>query len=60
MAKVVNLRMARKARARADKAKSAQVNRAAHGVSKADRAASKAENERAVRLLDGAKRERED
>lgn len=57
MGEVVNLRMARKAKVRADKAKQADANRALHGESKAAKAARKAEAERAARLLDGAKRE---
>lgn len=60
MAEVVNLRMARKTRRRADKAKSAEANRAAHGVSKGVKAASKAEDARAARLLDGMKLDRKD
>lgn len=60
MAEVVNLRMARKARARADKAISAEANRAAHGTSKAAKAARKAEDRRASRQLDGMKLDRED
>ncbi len=57
MGEVINLRLARKAKARADKAKVAATNRALHGESKAQKAARKAEAERAARTLDGAKRE---
>jgi hypothetical protein len=59
MGEVVNLRLARKARARADKAKAAEANRALHGESKAIKAARRAEAERTTRLLDGAKREQD-
>jgi hypothetical protein len=58
MGDVVNLRLARKARARADKAKAADANRALHGEGKAAKAARKAEAERATRLLDGHHRDR--
>ncbi|MBY0393243.1 MAG: DUF4169 family protein [Novosphingobium sp.] len=60
MGEVVNLRLARKAAARKDKEAQAAANRAAHGRTRAERAASKAEVERAARLLDGAKREGRD
>jgi hypothetical protein len=58
MGEVVNLRLARKARARADKAKAAEANRALHGESKAIKAARRAETERTTRLLDGHHRDR--
>ncbi|MBU6395159.1 MAG: DUF4169 family protein [Sphingomonadales bacterium] len=60
MGEVVNLRLARKAAARKDKEAQAAANRAAHGRTRAERAASKAEVERTARLLDGAKREGRD
>lgn len=57
MAEIVNLRMARKAKARsADKAEAA-ANRAQHGRTKAEKSASQAEIARIDRTLDGAKRE---
>ena len=59
MAEVVNLRMARKARTRAKKAREAEAARIVHGETKQARAARKAEEERAGRTLDGAKRERD-
>jgi hypothetical protein len=59
MAEVVNLRQARKQRERAAKATTAQANRALHGENKATKSARKAEAERAARLLDGAKLERD-
>ncbi len=57
MAEVINLRMARKAKARSAAAQQADENRALHGQSKAARARAKREAERADRLLDGAKRD---
>lgn len=59
MAEIVNLRMARKAKARANKGKQAEANRALHGETKAGKTVRKAEAERAARLLDGAKREQD-
>ena len=53
MAEIVNLRMARKQKARADREKIAAENRAVHGRSKAERLAGKAEQERAAARLDG-------
>lgn len=60
MAEVINLRLARKARARAGKAAEAEANRARFGEGKATKALRRAEEERAVRLLDGARIERGD
>jgi len=57
MGDVVNLRRARKAKARDDAAATAAVNRAAFGRTKADRAAETDATARRNRLLDGAKRE---
>ncbi|MES2700580.1 MAG: DUF4169 family protein [Pseudomonadota bacterium] len=59
MAELVNLRQARKQRERTTKASSAETNRALHGESKSAKAARKAEADRAARLLDGAKLERD-
>lgn len=57
MAEIINLRMARKAKARdADKAEAA-ANRAQHGRTKAERQATEAEITRITRTLDGARRE---
>lgn len=56
MAEIVNLRLARKARARAAREATAAVNRAAFGRSKAEKAVSKVEAARRERTLDGAKR----
>ena len=57
MAQVINLRRARKARARADAAATADANRAAFGRSKADKQAQAAEAARLSRILDGALRD---
>ncbi|MBX9731643.1 MAG: DUF4169 family protein [Sphingomonas sp.] len=59
MAEIVNLRSARKAKARAEAATNAASNRAAFGRTKAEKQATTAEAERAERTLDGSKRERE-
>lgn len=57
MAQIINLRMARKAKARADAGKQAQANRAAHGRTKAEKDLAAAERERLERAVDGARRE---
>lgn len=53
-AEIVNLRQARKSRARAVKQAQAEENRAKYGTSKAERQRRSAEAERAARQLDGA------
>lgn len=61
MAEIVNLRMARKAKARAADKLEADAARARHGRTKGERLASEAEVARIDRVVDGAKREnRED
>lgn len=60
MAEVVNLRLARKARARADAARTAEENRARHGEGKAQKKARLAEAKRAGRALDGARIDRDE
>ncbi len=60
MGGVVNLRLARKAAARKGKEAEAATNRLAHGRTRAEREATKAEAARAAHLLDGAKRESHD
>ena len=55
MSNVVNLRQARKAKARADKARQAEVNRARFGRTKAQRDSDLAEEQRRGALLEGAK-----
>lgn len=57
MAEIINLRTARKARARADAAAKADANRAAFGRTKEEKRAAKAEADRLAALLDGAKRD---
>jgi hypothetical protein len=57
MADIINLRMARKAKARADSAAKADENRARFGRTKAEKASDTAMREKAARSLDQAKRE---
>lgn len=57
MAEVINLRHARKAKARVAAAQKADESRARHGQTKAVKISNASEAERATRLLDGAKRE---
>lgn len=54
---MINLRLARKARARAAKEATAATNRALFGEAGAVRQLRHAEAQRAARTLDGAKRE---
>lgn len=56
MGEIVNLRRARKTKARAEAEAGAQVNRLAHGRTKAEKNLTKAEKEAADRKLDGHKR----
>jgi hypothetical protein len=56
---VVNLRLARKARARVGHEAAAAANRALHGRTKQQKQAERADRERQARLLDGARTERE-
>lgn len=56
MAELVNLRLARKARARAEADAAASANRAAFGRTKAEKVTIIAEAARNERLLNGAKR----
>ena len=51
-AEIVNLRMARKQKARADKEREAEANRAAHGRTKAEKTLSRALRDQAERRLD--------
>ncbi len=57
MGELVNLRMARKSRARAVREATAQTNRAIHGRTKAERCADEAVKAHTEKALDGAKRE---
>jgi hypothetical protein len=56
-ADIVNLRRARKAKARAEREKTAAGNRAAFGRSKVEKQVTKAERERAARAIDAHRRE---
>jgi hypothetical protein len=57
MGEIVNLNRARKAKRREGDQARAGANRAAFGRTKAEKAAARAEADRTVSLLDGAKRE---
>lgn len=57
MSEVVNLRQARKRKARADKEAEAAANRTKFGRAKAERRQTAAERARAARDLDGKKRD---
>ncbi|HKR93527.1 DUF4169 family protein [Novosphingobium sp.] len=57
MADIVNLRMARKRKARDAEQAEAQANRAKHGLGKTERHAAAADIERVIRALEGAKRD---
>ena len=57
MTKIVNLRLARKARDRGEAENRAAANRALHGRTKGQKAAAETDRARAERMLDGAKRE---
>ncbi|KQN06644.1 hypothetical protein ASE85_19435 [Sphingobium sp. Leaf26] len=58
MTDIVNLRQVRKTKARTDKAKLAEENRARFGRTKAQRHADDMEKQRHMALLDGARRDR--
>ena len=60
MAEIVNLRQARKQKARAGKQREAAQNRAAFGRGKAEKLQEKSEAERARKTLDGHKLEERD
>ena len=60
MAEIVNLRQARKRKARDDKDKAAEANRIAFGRTKAEKQVTRLEKARADKTLDGHKREDED
>ncbi|MFW2830679.1 DUF4169 family protein [Sphingomonas sp. ID0503] len=57
MAEIVNLRQARKAKARSAKEVEAQANRALHGRTKAEKARDEAERARLTGAVDQAQRE---
>jgi len=56
-ADIVNLRRARKAKARSEREKAAADNRVAFGRSKVEKQGTKAERERAARAIDAHRRE---
>lgn len=58
MAEIVNLRTARKQKARAEARAEAAANAARHGQGKAARALQQAEADKAARLLDGHRLEK--
>lgn len=58
MAEIVNLRTARKQKARAEARATAAENAARHGQSKAERTLQAAKAEKAARTLDGHRRDR--
>lgn len=57
MAEIVNLRQARKAKARDEKAKTANANRTLHGTPKRLRNLAKARSEKSARDLDAHKKD---
>jgi hypothetical protein len=59
MADVINLRQARKAKARTASEAHAAANRLQHGRTKVEKLSAKKEQQRADKMLDGAKRERD-
>ncbi|WP_296168708.1 DUF4169 family protein [uncultured Brevundimonas sp.] len=59
MGEIINLNRARKTRAKAEKAETASLNRAAFGQTKAERQKAKAERDRIQTVLDGAKRDKD-
>lgn len=60
MADVVNLRQFRKRNERAEKEKTAEQNRLAHGRTKAEKSLTKALNENAAKALDQGRLEKSD
>jgi hypothetical protein len=55
MAEIVNLRRARKAKAKAEKEKTAEANRVTHGTPKAARDLAKAKTELAAKRLESSR-----
>ncbi|WP_353185096.1 DUF4169 family protein [Bosea sp. (in: a-proteobacteria)] len=60
MAEIVNLRRARKQKARAEAGKQAERNRIAFGLSKAERSLAEAERDKAERHVEGHRLSRND
>ncbi len=59
MAEIINLKRARKAKARAEKDKAAEANRVAHGAPKAAKDLAKARTEQAEQRLSGHRLEKD-
>ena len=57
MAEIINLRLARKARARREAEQAAAANRARHGETRAAKDSRRLDAEREARKLDGTRRE---
>lgn len=55
MTEIINLRQQRKAKARTDKDKKAEQNRRAFGQTKAEKQKKQLESDRAAKILDGHK-----
>lgn len=60
MAEIINLRQARKQKARAEAGKTAEQNRISFGRTKAERKLTEAERDKAARHIDGHKLDRDD
>ncbi len=60
MAEIINLRQARKQKARAEAEKTAEQNRIAFGRTKAERKLTEAERDKAARHIDGHKLDRDE
>lgn len=60
MADIVNLRQVRKQKARADKERAAERNRALHGRTKAEKERDRLSADQTIRFIDGHRRERPD
>ena len=60
MAEIINLRQARKQKARVEAEKTAEQNRIAFGRTKAERKLTEAERDKAARHIDGHKLDRDD
>jgi hypothetical protein len=60
MAEIVNLRRARKTKARAEKGKAAEANRVAHGAPKAVKELAKARKDQAEQRLAGHRLEKDE
>ena len=60
MAEIINLRQARKQKARAEAGKTAEQNRISFGRTKAERKLTEAERDKAARHIDGHKLGRDD